>query len=268
MTVEVMVNGRNLSGNWGVAGVLRDAVKPEADIILVNGFPATEQTVLNSGDLVALIRRGEVPSYEEMAFLMQSRNSPVIFQRLSNRTVAVAGCGGLGSAVAVALARLFVKKLILIDFDVVEPSNLNRQQFFMDQIGQLKTEALAENLKRINPYLDVEKKSVRLTAENAKVLLGEADVVAECFDVPEAKALISQVTLGTLKKPLVAVSGIAGHENVDKLQARRIGSRMVLIGDGVSAASPGNGLMAPKVGVAAHLQAAAVMEFLMEMSDD
>ena len=57
---------------------------------------------------------------------------------------------------AVALARMGVGRLVLVDFDVVEPSNLNRQQYFVDQLGQSKAVALGENLKRINPYVKTE----------------------------------------------------------------------------------------------------------------
>jgi sulfur carrier protein ThiS adenylyltransferase len=65
-------------------------------------------------------------------------------KRLIEFRIGIAGCGGLGSNCAVALSRVGIGRLILVDFDVVELSNLNRQYYFRDQIGLLKTEALTE----------------------------------------------------------------------------------------------------------------------------
>lgn len=243
---------------------LRDFYKPDADVIICDGAPVPEEFLPSENSAVVLIKRGEVPSAEEMGALMRSRNPDYFLPALSGSTIAIAGAGGLGSAVAISLARSFVGTLIIADFDVVEPSNLNRQHYFVDQIGMQKVEALKENLLRINPYLNVVVHNVRITAENVVEIFGDADIVAECFDTAAAKAMLTENVLAKMKCPFVAVSGVAGHSDVEKIVSRRVGSRMVLIGDQVTAAEPGRGLTAAKVGVAANLQACKIIEILVD----
>src|SRR5690554_1936485 len=113
---------------------LREQMNPRADVLVYNGAPAQHDVTLQAGDSVVLIERGVVPPRETLEALMAARHTPGVHQRLKRSVVGIAGVGGLGTAVAVALARIGVGKLILVDFDVVEPSNLNRQQFFVDQI--------------------------------------------------------------------------------------------------------------------------------------
>ena len=121
---------------------VRKRCNPGADILIFNGFPVQEDRPLAEGDRVVLIRRGEQPSPEEMEALLVSRHTPGVHQRVREASVGIAGVGGLGSAVAIALARVGIGQLLIADFDVVEPSNLNRQQYFIDQIGLPKVEAL------------------------------------------------------------------------------------------------------------------------------
>ncbi len=142
-------------------GAVADLYKAGADVLILNGFPAPADTALSDGDELFLIRRGEVPTEEELEYLMAARHTPGVHARLKRAVVGIAGVGGLGSSVAVALARVGVGRLMIADFDVVEPSNLNRQQYFIDQIGSYKVEALASNLRRINPYVTVEALSSR-----------------------------------------------------------------------------------------------------------
>ena len=129
---------------------LRDQMKPDADVVVLNGAPASADQPLQDGDAVVFIRRGEVPNAEELEALMAARHTPGVHEAVKRSSVGIAGLGGLGSAIAIAIARIGVGRLVLADFDVVEPSNLNRQQYFVDQIGQLKTDALRDNLARIH----------------------------------------------------------------------------------------------------------------------
>jgi sulfur carrier protein ThiS adenylyltransferase len=178
--------------------------------------------------------------------------------------VGIAGLGGLGSAVAIALTRIGVGRLVLADFDVVEPSNLNRQHYFIDQIGQLKTEALAQNLTRINPYVRIETHTVRIVADNAPKIFDDVDVLVEAFDNPQAKtALIEGFTAAFPGKPVVMASGLAGHGPGHLIQVTKLGPQIYVVGDLESAAQPGRGLMAPRVGVAAHIQANTVLRLLL-----
>lgn len=149
---------------------LRQTTKPEADVVVLNGAAMGADAALSEGDEVCLITRGELPSADELEQLMAARHTPGVHEKVKAATVGIAGVGGLGSAVAVALTRTGIGKLILADFDVIEPSNLNRQQYFVDQLGQPKTQALKDNLARINPYVTVETHHTKITPDNLVAL--------------------------------------------------------------------------------------------------
>ncbi len=243
---------------------LRGAVKPEADLCIRNGFPESEDVPLAASDRVVFIRRGEIPAAGELEALMAARHTPGVHGRIKAATVGIAGCGGLGSAVAVALARLGVGRLILADFDVVEPSNLNRQQYFIDQIGLPKALALRDNLARINPYIQVTAHCARLTAENIPPYFSSVEVLVEAFDGADQKAMLAQTFLTQVPgKPLVMGSGMAGFGPSNSIVTRRAAANLYLVGDGETEARPGEGLMAPRVGIAAHHQANAVLRLLL-----
>lgn len=239
---------------------LRDQEKPKADVVICNGAAMAEDTTLSDGDSVNLIRRGEIPPADELEALMVARHTPGVHDRIKGATVGIAGLGGLGSAIAVALARIGIGKLILADFDVVEPSNLNRQQYFIDQLGMTKAEALEANLKRINPYVQYESRSVRVTPDNIADLFGEVDVMVEAFDRADQKAMILQSFRG---RPIVAASGLAGYGPGDTIGVRKMGRDIYVVGDLETGAAPGCGLMAPRVGIAAHMQANLVLRLLL-----
>ncbi len=243
---------------------VRERFKNDADILIVNGHPAQQDQELRPGDRVVLIRRGEKPSADEIEALMAARHTPGVHQRVKRACVGIAGVGGLGSTVAIALARIGVGRLIVADFDVVEPSNLNRQQFFVDQIGQPKVEALKETLGRINPCVAVTAFHGRLTPANIPRIFAEAEILVEAFDVAEQKAMLVETFRRHFpERSLVAASGLAGYHPSNSVVTRRAGARLVLVGDGEHAARPGEGLMAPRVGIAAHHQANAVLRLLL-----
>ncbi|TYO96378.1 sulfur carrier protein ThiS adenylyltransferase [Geothermobacter ehrlichii] len=262
--MKVFVNERPVDTEAASIFALRDQLKPDADIVIRNGFPVDSDAPLREGDRVVLIRRGEIPPAEELEALLVARHTPGVHERVKKACVGIAGVGGLGSAVAVALARLGVGRLILADFDIVEPSNLNRQQYFIDQLGLPKVQAMEQNLRRINPYVAIEGHQVRLTAKNVPQIFGQADVLVEAFDRADQKAmLLESFRLGCPGKPVVAASGMAGFGPANTVVTRRRGRTFYLVGDGTSAAGPGEGLMAPRVGVAAHHQANAVLRLLI-----
>ncbi|MEE4292242.1 MAG: ThiF family adenylyltransferase, partial [Cycloclasticus sp.] len=134
---------------------LRDEKKSGADILIINGFPQTKDQRLQEDDRVVMIRRGEQPTPDELEALMMARHTPGVHEKIKQARVGIAGIGGLGSNVAIALTRVGIGQLDIADFDVVEPSNPNRQQYFIDQIGVPKVEALSDILKRINPAVKV-----------------------------------------------------------------------------------------------------------------
>jgi len=171
--------------------------------------------------------------------------------------------GGLGSNIAVALARAGVGRLILIDFDRVDISNLHRQQYQADQIGLYKTEALTENLKRMAPYVEIISHSIRITEDNFQRLLQDADIICEAFDDAEAKAVLVNGVLEQLHtKYLIAASGMAGLGSANSIKTRRVMERFYLCGDGVSDVGDDIGLVAPRVMLCAAHQAQMVLRIL------
>lgn len=240
------------------------ALKPGADVFILNGFPVPAETELAAGDNCWLIKRGEVPTAEEMARLLYARHTPGVQEKVRGSVVGVMGLGGLGSVVAVALARLGVGRLRLADFDVVEPSNLNRQQYFVDQVGLQKTVALKSNLVRVNPYLRVEIFDGKLTEENIPLVFEGVDVLVECFDGAEMKATALRTVLTVMPGTgYVGASGLAGYADNNAIVTRKIQPHVFVVGDGEAEARPGQGLMAPRVGIAAHHQANQVLRILL-----
>ena len=248
---------------------LRDQNNTDAELLIVNGYPASSDLELNENDHVIMIQRGKQPSAEELESLMMARHTPGVHKKIKRGRVGIAGAGGLGSAVAIALARVGVGQLDIADFDVVEPSNLNRQQYFIDQIGMPKVLALQNNLKRINPETKVNISTQKVTPKNISELFGEVDILVEAFDTAEQKAMLTNYFLCNFPdKVLVAASGIAGYETSNSILTTKISDHFYLCGDGVTAAEPGCGLMAPRVGIAAHHQANAVLRLLLNESPE
>ena len=247
---------------------LRDREKQDADIVILNGFVIKTDHVLKDDDRVVLIKRGEIPKKEDMEALMMSRHTVGVHQKVKQTTVAVAGLGGLGSNIAVALARIGVGKLILIDFDVVEPSNLNRQHYMIPHIGLKKTEALESQLKNINPFIEIVTHDVFLTEENIMTYVNEADIAVEAFDGADSKAMMVTSWCKTNPdKPIVAASGVAGYESSNAVKTNKLLKNLYLVGDQVSEAKMGQGLMAPRVAVAAGHQANMVLRLIMNEVD-
>jgi sulfur carrier protein ThiS adenylyltransferase len=238
--------------------------KPGADLFIVNGYPVAPETVLADGDICCLIRRGEVPNAEEMESLLVARHTPGVHEVVKKAHVGVMGLGGLGTVVAGALARIGVGRLTLADFDMVEPSNLNRQQYFIAQIGMRKTQALKENLLQMNPYITVETLDGRLTEESIPEVFRGVDVLAECFDDPAMKAKALRALLKHMDGTgYVGASGLAGYGDNNTIRTRKLRDRVYIVGDETSAAGPGHGLMAPRVGIAAHHQANQILRILL-----
>lgn len=201
---------------------------------------------------------------QEIERALQERHTGKIQKKIRKAKVAVAGLGGLGSHIAFALARMGVGHLHLIDFDKVELTNLNRQQYFLDQIGMYKTEALKQNLLKINPYLEIRTDCVHLEESNIKTVLLEDKFICEAFDVPENKAMLAQTVLENFpEKYLVAASGMAGYEDSNAILTRKISSHFYLCGDEKTEAQKGAGLMAPRVLICAGHQANMILRLIL-----
>lgn len=204
---------------------------------------------------------------DSLAFAREffSRREPAVLAVLRESSVGIAGAGGLGSNVAVSLARAGVGRLVIADFDKVEPSNLNRQQYFIDQVGRCKVEALRENLLLISPYSLYEVHDVRVTRRNAAKIFARVDVLVEAFDRAEAKEMIIETSLARFPgRPIVAASGLAGYGMNRKLRTRRLGN-LYICGDEESQCPKGVSPMAPRVALVAAMQANLVVELLIKM---
>ena len=204
-----------------------------------------------------------IPTQEEMHRALEERHGQALQARFDAGRVAVCGLGGLGSNVAIALARAGVGTLHLIDFDKVDLTNLNRQQYLADQLGRYKTEALAETLGRIAPYCTVLTDTVKVTEDNLPGLLAQDDIICEAFDRPEAKAmLVSGVLEHFPQKPLVAASGMAGLGSANTIRTRRAFGKLYLCGDETSDVARGLGLVSARVAVCAAHQANMILRLL------
>ena len=175
--------------------------------------------------------------------------------------VGIAGAGGLGSNCAMHLVRAGVRHLTVVDFDVVNESNLNRQFFFRDQLGLKKVEALKANLLRIDPGADIRSVDLRLDAASARETFADCDIVVEAFDVVEAKAMLV-AALAPSGKRIVTASGLAGWGRSNAMQVRRMGN-IVAVGDGETAVGEGAAPASPRVGIAAAMQANSVIAMLL-----
>lgn len=184
-----------------------------------------------------------------------------MLQKIQKTKVGIAGAGGLGSNCACQLVRCGFRKFVIVDFDVVEYSNLNRQFFFFDQIGKAKVEALKENLLRISPTLSLQTVQTTITEQNLEELFRECNVVVEAFDRADLKKMIIEKYANS-GKFLVSASGISGYGKSDELKTRKINETFYLIGDGKSEVSSKQPPLSPRVNIAAAKEADCILEYL------
>ena len=204
-----------------------------------------------------------MPSKDEWIKALNDRHGDDLQNKISSTTVGICGLGGLGSNIAITLARAGVGKLILIDFDRVDITNLHRQQYKASQVGMYKTEALRESLAEINPYLETEIQTVCVIEENAKELLKDCDIICEAFDNAECKAMLTNLVLEEMpEKYIVAASGMAGMGSANSIHTRKVTKRFYLCGDEISDASDGIGLVSSRVMLCAAHQAHMVLRLI------
>lgn len=239
-------------------------IMPAASVIIRNGFQTNDDCALCNGDNIVLIEKGVMPPHDVLESMMAARHSPKVHDAVRQARVGIAGLGGLGSHIAAMLARTGVGHLVLADYDVVEPSNLNRQNYFISHLGQNKTDATKSLIQQINPFLTVEAHHVYITAANAAALFHGCSVVCEAFDDPICKAeLVSTLLSEAPQTCIVAGSGMAGFGSANDIVTRRRLSRLYVCGDGMTAAADGVGLMAPRVSVCAAQQANMTLRLLL-----
>ncbi|MGN0034397.1 MAG: sulfur carrier protein ThiS adenylyltransferase ThiF, partial [Coriobacteriales bacterium] len=191
------------------------------------------------------------------------------FDVLSKAKVGVAGLGGLGSNISIFLARCGVGHLELVDFDHVEASNLNRQQYRVSDLGRPKAEALPEILHAINPYVSTSAHDVRVTPKNVREMFGDVDVICEAFDKPEAKSMLVNAVLEQLPDtPLVSGVGMAGCGPANLIRTRHVSKNFWVCGDGQSDVRVVGSLFAPRVATCAGHQALIAVQILLGTAED
>lgn len=194
---------------------------------------------------------------------LSARIGPDARERLRQARVGVAGLGGLGSHIAVMLARSGVGALHLVDFDLVDESNLNRQHYFREHLGRPKTEALAEQLARIDPRIEVDIDCVRVDVENAARVFECERIVCEAFDDPACKAnLVNALLTASPDTIVVAGSGMAGAGPASDMVTRRAGKRLYICGDGTTDVADA-ALYAPRVALCAAQQALVTVRLIL-----
>ena len=235
---------------------------------IVEGFQTDENLSLKDGMTINWIQKGKMPDREEMESMLCARHTPHVYEKAKKARVAIAGLGGLGSNIAIMLARTGIGHLHLIDFDIVEPSNLNRQQYFMEHIGMYKTDALKSLLLKINPYLDIDTDCVKVTEENLTKLFCDDLIVCEAFDNPEAKAMLVNGILEHFpEKKLVSATGMAGYGSSNTIRTQKLMKNFYLCGDRETAPTYGNGLMAPRVAICAAHEANMITRLILGEED-
>jgi sulfur carrier protein ThiS adenylyltransferase len=184
-------------------------------------------------------------------------------EKLKGTCIGIAGCGGLGSNCAMALARVGVGTLVIVDFDSVSLENLNRQYYFLDQVGQKKVLALRENIRKVNPDIEVQAHDVRLGPDEIVHIFKNCQVIIEAFDRADMKLMIIEtVTERFPDKFIIAGSGLAGYGENNALRTRRLGN-LFICGDETSEVSEEMPPLAPRVGIVAAMQANQAMEIVM-----
>ena len=210
-------------------------------------------------------RMQQLISKEELDKAFDARFPKEMQVKLKNARVAIAGLGGLGSNIAVMLARSGVGQLLLVDYDVVDVTNLNRQMYYIQQLGMPKAQALPEILYQINPYSNYQSRCLRVTEENIRELFMEYPIVCEAFDQPDQKAMLVREVLTQCPNTIViSGNGMAGYKDANEIQTSQKLRRLYVCGDQHTDVAEGIGLMAPRVAACAAHQANKVIQLIME----
>ena len=262
----ICFNGTAVSTDCADLDGLRRHYSHKGSITIVNGYATAENLPIKEGDEIFFIPKDRLPPQEALETMMCARHTPHVHDSVKKGTVAIAGLGGLGSNAAVYLARTGVGTLHLVDFDTVDASNLNRQSYSIGDLGQYKADALAAQIKQINPFITVKTDKVRVTEANAATLFAYDEIVCEAFDNPDAKTMLIHALLEQCpEKYIVSASGMAGYGHSNDIVTKKITDHFYICGDQQQAARPGRGLMAPRVAICAAHEANLIITLLVDV---
>lgn len=268
--MNIIINGKNINTKCSTIYDLKEQKFKNINnlVTIYNGFQTEKNYDLHESDNICFIEKGKMPHKDELESLMSARHTPHVFEKLKKARVAIAGLGGLGSNIAISLARCGVGYLHLIDFDIVEPSNLNRQQYKISHIGKYKTDSLKEEINEINPYLNIKIDTERVTEDNFKSLFIEDEIICEAFDNPQAKSMILNSMIETYpEKKLICSSGMAGYFTSNSIVTKKLSENVYICGDLVNSAKVGQGLMAPRVSICAGHEANMVLRLILGINE-
>lgn len=202
-------------------------------------------------------------TFKEYDAALSSRYDKDTKNKITTAKVAVAGLGGLGSNIAIFLARAGVGHLHLVDFDKVDITNLNRQQYDIRDIGTFKTTALSEKIKRFNPFIKITTNNSMVTEENVKDIFSSYPIICEAFDKAENKAMLVNCILSEFRDTkIVSASGMAGLYSPNIIKTRKINDRFYLCGDTKNEIDTNIPLFAPRVALCAAHQATTVLQII------
>ena len=262
--MKIIINGKEQETACQTAFQVRDSIGNPDDIVILNGFQIAQDAPLSEADNLSIIRKGVMPNQDELESMMMARHTPHVHNKVKKAKVGIAGLGGLGSNIAVMLARIGVGHLLLVDFDIIEPSNLNRQSYYVRHLGMPKAIALKEQIQEINPFIKIDTKLVKITEDNVVELFEDCDIICEAFDKADQKSMLINSALSKLPESIiVSGSGMAGYDSSNTIQTRRPMKRLYICGDLENEAQVGKGLMAPRVQICAGHQANMILRLLV-----
>lgn len=203
-------------------------------------------------------------SREDYERALAARHGEKNRMKLKAASVAVAGLGGLGSNIAILLARVGVGHLHLTDFDRVDVTNIHRQCYDIDDIGTLKTDAIRKHIKRINPFIEITAQNTYVTEDNAAKIFGEYPIVCEAFDRAECKAaLVNSLLTECGDTKVIAASGMAGFGSANEIKTRKINDRLYICGDTKTDIDEDGTLVATRAALCAAHQAHIVVRIIL-----
>lgn len=210
----------------------------------------------------------KVPTKEDINQIIDIRFSRQIHEKLRNAKVAIAGLGGLGSNIAIMLARSGIENIHIVDYDTVDLSNLNRQNYYINHLGMKKTMATMKILKEVNPYLKIKKDDIKLDKTNVAEIFKDDDIICEAFDDAKNKAMLITTLLKEYRdKKIISGNGMAGFDSSNLIKTKKKMKNLYVCGDEKSDINNGIGLMSPRVAICAAHQANMVIRLILEIEE-
>lgn len=261
--MEIILNYShlNISEKMTIKQLIEDEQLAAVNLIVVNGVLENEDYELKANDEVLAIDKHKLVDGEIIKRALFARNNSYLVTALKQTKVVILGCGGIGSNVARLLVQSGIEQLTLIDYDVVDPTNLNRQFYTYNQIGSYKIDCLGDNLQAINPNVKLTKLNVHLDKDNIASYTAGYDFVIDGFDTPLMKSLIVNSS-GWHGSYLILANGMAGIKPASEIVTRKLTDDVYVCGDGSNGVKPRIGLMATQVTLVASQMANKIIEII------